>query len=342
MSPSRDRDPRHDHGTSLRLPSFPTTPDIEEQLAEGFSIADLVRAYGHLRDRYEASQRTPRNLSATAVAAYAVARLPATFAATVDALRQVASALGGWEPRSLIDVGSGLGSSAWAALSVFPTLSRLTLVEDSDAMTVAGQALATRSNHPALRDAHWVTATATSKLDRADLVIASYVLGELDEPEAAVRDWWRASTGVAVVIEPGSPAGYQRILRARGQLISAGARIAAPCPHESPCPRSGSGWCHFGVTVARSRLHRDVKDGTLPSEDEKFSYVAATREAMRVRRPRLVREPSRHGGHVRLELCAEAGIVEKTVSKRDPDYGRIRKLGWGDALPQSALFGGAG
>ena len=340
MSPSRDRDPRPDHRTNLRLPTLPTTPDIEEQLAEGFSITDLARAYEHLRDHYEASQRTPRNLSATAVAAYAVARLPATFAATVEALRQVRWALGGWEPRSLIDVGSGLGSSAWAALSVFPNLSRLTLIEDSDAMIVAGQALATRSDHPALRDAHWVTATATSKLDRADLVIASYVLGELDEPEAAVRDWWRTSTGVALVIEPGSPAGYQRILPARDQLTSAGARIAAPCPHEGPCPRLGSGWCHFGVTLARSGLHRAVKGGTLSSEDEKFSYVAATSAAMRVRRPRLISEPSRHGGHVRLELCAEAGIVEMTVSKRDPDYRRIRKLGWGDALPNGTPFGG--
>lgn len=341
MSSSRDRDRRPDPVTSFPLPIFTTARAIEERLAEGFFVAELAREYEHLRVRYEASERTPRNLSAAAVAAYAVARLPATLAANVQALTQLASVLDGWEPRSLLDVGSGLGPSAWAALSVFPTLERLTLVEDSQAMTVAGQALAARSNHRALRDAHWLTDAAASKLDCADLVIASYVLGELDDPEAAVADWWRVSTGVTLVIEPGSPAGYQRILRARAQLIGAGARIAAPCPHEGSCPLPGGRWCHFGVTVARSRLHRHVKGGTLSSEDEKFSYVAATPATMRVRQPRLIREPSRHGGHVRLELCAEAGIVEKTVSERDPDYRRIRKLKWGDAVPQSTPFGSA-
>lgn len=334
---SRDRDCRPNvETTNSYLAHVPTTAVIEDLLASGLSIVDLRREYNQLRDRYDAGRRTPRNVSKAAVAAYAVGRLPATMAVNGEALRQLASAIGGWEPRSLLDLGSGLGSSTWAAVSRFPTLEHLSLVEEAPAMVAAGQAIAEKSNHSAVRDAQWVIGDSTRHLDRADLVVASYVLGELDQPENAVGEWWRDTMGALVIIEPGTPAGFERILLARAQLVAAGATVAAPCPHNAACPLTDPGWCHFAARVTRSRLHREIKGGTLSTEDEKFSYVAATRFAMGARPPRIVREPARHGGHVRLELCADTGLYGETVSKRVPDYPRIRKLRWGDVLAPSA------
>ncbi|CAO5235666.1 small ribosomal subunit Rsm22 family protein [Frankia sp. AgKG'84/4] len=39
-----------------------------------------------------------------------------------------------------------------------------------------------------------------------------------------------------MIIDAGTPAGYARVLAARGALLAAGATITAPCPTDSACP----------------------------------------------------------------------------------------------------------
>ena len=95
----------------------------------------------------------------------------------------------------------------------------------------------------------------------------------------------------------------------------------------------GGDWCHFGVRVQRSRLQRRVKSGDRGFEDEKFSYVVASKQGPAARSARILRRPERHGGHVRLRLCTETGIDEIVVAKREADrYRRARKAEWGDAF----------
>src|SRR5207244_3373275 len=99
------------------------------------------------------------------------------------------------------------------------------------------------------------------------------------------------------------------ILAARDLLVAAGLRIAAPCPHSADCPIGpGTDWCHFSARVSRSSLHRQVKGGSLPYEDEKFSYVAAVHPEARSAAPRpaaarVLRRPQIRKGQVLLELC---------------------------------------
>src|SRR5690606_30783486 len=106
-----------------------------------------------------------------------------------------------------------------------------------------------------------------------------------------------------VIVEPGTPAGWQRILAVRQQLIAAGAHVLAPCPHENPCPIAPPDWCHFARRVARSRLHRLAKDAEVPWEDEKFIYVAASRLPAGAHRPRVLAPPKPGSGKVLLKLC---------------------------------------
>ena len=80
-----------------------------------------------------------------------------------------------------------------------------------------------------------------------------------------------------LIVEPGTTAGWQRILDARAQLIADGAHILAPCPHALACPIAQPDWCHFSARVARSRVHRLAKEAEVPWEDEKFIYLAASR-----------------------------------------------------------------
>jgi ribosomal protein RSM22 (predicted rRNA methylase) len=186
-------------------------------------------------------------------------------------------------------------------------------------------------------------------LPAADLVTVSYLLGELTERDRLTVVDAAARAGRAVVVtEPGTPDGYARMLAARDQLVAAGLRVLAPCPHSAPCPMvPGEDWCHFAARVSRSSLHRQVKGGSLPYEDEKFSYVAAAHPGVagEPAASRIVRRPQKRKGQVLLELCtAGDGLRRATVTKRHgADYRAARDAKWGDAWPPGeSADGGTG
>jgi ribosomal protein RSM22 (predicted rRNA methylase) len=142
------------------------------------------------------------------------------------------------------------------------------------------------------------------------------------------------TTGVLLVVEPGTPAGWRRVLDVRRQLVASGAHVVAPCPHEAPCPLAAPDWCHFARRVARSRLHRLVKSGEVPWEDEKFIYLAASRRPADVPGLRVLAPSRVASGRVTLKLCAADGSAgTRDFSKRDgPPYRAARRLDWGDLL----------
>jgi ribosomal protein RSM22 (predicted rRNA methylase) len=120
-------------------------------------------------------------------------------------------------------------------------------------------------------------------------------------------------------------------------LIALGATITAPCPHDGTCPMQGGDWCHFGVRVQRSRLQRRVKSGDRGFEDEKYSYVVASKQSPAERSSRILRRPERRGGHIRLRLCTDVGAEDIVVAKRDGErYRWARKAEWGDTFDGSS------
>jgi ribosomal protein RSM22 (predicted rRNA methylase) len=125
---------------------------------------------------YRGEDRARAASSRAAVAAYLAYRAPATFAAAAAVFRQVQRQRPDWAPRSLLDVGAGPGVAAWAAVAAWPTLERLTLVEAEPEMIVAGRELTP--------GALWVHADVSAARGPADLVVVSYVLGELRDPVA--------------------------------------------------------------------------------------------------------------------------------------------------------------
>lgn len=261
------------------------------------------------------------------VAAYLAYRAPATYAAAAAVYAHVARARPGWAPRSLLDVGAGPGVAAWAAVAAWPSLEQLTLVEVEPEMIAAGREL--------LPDATWVEARAAAARGPADLVVASYVLGELDDAAAAAALLWEQAADTIAFVEPGTPAGYRRILEARAAVLGAGGHTVAPCPHDLPCPLPADDWCHFGVRLPRSRLHRRAKGVELGHEDEKFSYAVLSREPVTRGAARLIRPPQQRSGHVNLVTCEPDGIHRRTVSRKQGSlYREARSARWGDALDE--------
>ncbi|MGW1592981.1 small ribosomal subunit Rsm22 family protein, partial [Streptomyces sp. NPDC002343] len=271
------------------------------------------------------------------VAAYAAYRMPATFEAVRSALAALADAVPGWTPAGHTDVGGGTGAATWAVQSTWPGERGVTVLDWAEPALALGRRLA--AAHPALKDARWQRARigADLALDDTDLVTVSYVLNELaDADRAALVDAAARAARTVVIVEAGTPAGYDRVIEARDRLVRAGFRIAAPCPHSAACPIvPGTDWCHFSARVGRSSLHRQVKGGSLAYEDEKFSYVAATRLPAEPAPARVVRRPQIRKGQVLLDLCeADERLRRSTVTKRHGDlYRAARDADWGDAWP---------
>nr|WP_202538757.1 small ribosomal subunit Rsm22 family protein [Streptomyces sp. SID8379] len=305
---------------------------------EGLPPSQASRAVDRLIANYRGTTPTdaPILRDRADVAAYAAYRMPATFEAVrtaLDALAETAD----WKPTGHLDIGGGTGAAVWAARAVWPGARPTTVLDWSEAALALGRELAA-SDPELTTSVTWERARigATAAPAQADLVTISYVLKELTEADraAAVDAAARAATGAVVVIEPGTPDGYTRVIEARDRLIAAGLHIAAPCPHSAACPIvPGTDWCHFSARVSRSSLHRQVKSGSLPYEDEKFAYVAATRFPPEPARARVVRRPQIRKGQVLLDLCeAEGALTRTTVTKKHgARYKEARDVDWGDA-----------
>ncbi|AZO48196.1 MAG: methyltransferase type 11 [Mesorhizobium sp.] len=309
-----------------------------ERLLENVPLPALKQAARTLSDRYRAELRDGRLHMAEdmAVKAYLATRLPATYAAVRASLDALAEARPDFQPRTLLDIGAGPGTMLWATLDLWPDLVAAVMLEASAAVRKIGQSLAAEA---IAARTEWLAGDATidlADLQPADLVTAAYVLDEIvpaSLPKLVGR-LWQLTAGTLLIVEPGTPAGWQRILAVRQQLIEAGAHVLAPCPHEAPCPLVPPDWCHFSRRVARSRLHRLAKDADVPWEDEKFIYIAAARRPAPARLARVIAPPKAGSGKVRLKLCVPDGNAGETLfSKRDGDAFRIaRRLDWGDTL----------
>ena len=275
--------------------------------------------------------------------AYAAARMPATFAACARAIAAAAERAPGFRPTTVLDVGAGSGASSWAATAVWPTLVDLTLLDRQPAAVALGRRLAAAAPG-AMAAAQWLIADVQAELPgRADLVVAGYLLGELDDAArpGVVERLWAATDGLLILVEPGSPAGFQRIREARTALIGAGGHVVAPCPGDEPCPIEDPAWCHFLARLDRSPLQRGAKAAERSWEDEPFSYVAVSRVPADPAARLVLGRPRQRPGMVELRVCVDGRIDQRILSRRDgPAWKTARDLAWGDAVPENVLDAG--
>ena len=320
-----------------------TSPDLPAELKaalnaklRGFSRNDAAGRAASISKTYRDGGGSGAIRSEADALAYALARMPATYAAVTASLNALVEIRPDFAPASLLDIGAGPGTASWAATEAFPSLQHLTLLDANDALRALALDLFRDSTR--LRDIGYERGEARAALAKAgaaDLVVASYVIGEIGDAErrALAELMWQKTRDTLLVVEPGTPAGTARIIALREQLIALGAHVAAPCPHDGKCPLEAPDWCHFTQRLQRSRAHKQVKGAELPFEDEKFAYVALTRAPVGQRPARVLAQPEVTKVEISAKLCTPTGLaLTRTPRRAKADYARARRWRWGDAV----------
>jgi ribosomal protein RSM22 (predicted rRNA methylase) len=309
-----------------------------EAKLHGLSRSDAAERSARISETYRGGGGSTAIRSETDALAYALARMPATYAAVTASLNALCEVRPDFAPKNLLDIGAGPGTATWAAAEALPSLADFTAIDTNAALRRLALDLFDKSSR--LSDVRCTPGDARAALagtEVADLVIASYLIGEIDDTgRAALADqMWAKTRDTLLIVEPGTPAGYARIIALRAQLIALGAHVAAPCPHDGECPLVAPDWCHFTQRLPRSRTHKALKDAELPFEDEKFAYVALTRMPVARGPARVLAQPEVGKVEVTAKLCTPGGLAIAKVPRRaKEDYARARRWRWGDAVTE--------
>ncbi|XVF53131.1 hypothetical protein PTKIN_Ptkin05aG0075400 [Pterospermum kingtungense] len=223
--------------------------------------------------------------------AYVASRMPAVYSACYRVLSEVKRRLPGFNPTKVLDFGAGTGSAFWAMREVWPkSVERVNIVEPSQSMQRAGRSLIQGLKNLPLIYSYISLQALTKDIRKSerehDLVIASYVLGEipsLKDRITIVRQLWNMTRDVLVLVEPGTPHGSNIISQMRSHILwmekrkchkakgnkedskdlidlRSGAFVVAPCPHDGRCPlEKSSKYCHFVQRLQRTTSQRTYK-----------------------------------------------------------------------------------
>ena len=288
-----------------------------EEVVTGVKHTNLIEQSQKISEKYRENEGKGKRLvtQQEEAIAYAISRMPATYCSVYSVLTQVLKNHNK-EINTVFDIGAGTGAATWA-ISKFLELDKITCLEREKAMRDTGKKLMDRH----LENAEWKECDIVGdKLEeKADMVITSYMINELSssDREKTILKMWEATNDLLIIIEPGTPDGFKHILQAREMLLAQNANIIAPCTHNRACPiNPEEDWCSFYVRVARSGIHRQAKKGELGYEDEKFSYIAFSKNTCCSNGARILRHPQINSGFVKVKLCDENGIQEKIFSKK--------------------------
>src|SRR5580698_98446 len=209
-----------------------TRPDLPVELKsaldsklQGVSRVEAAERAARISRTYRDGGGSSAIRSETDALAYALPRMPATYAAVVASLNAISDVRSDFAPKSLLDVGAGPGTATWAAAEAFSSLQDFALLDANDALRALALDLAAGSTR--LRGMSYRRGEARAALAEAqgaDLVMASYMIGEMSDGERneLAGLLWAKTRDTLLIVEPGTPAGYAGIIALRQQLIAAG------------------------------------------------------------------------------------------------------------------------
>jgi SAM-dependent methyltransferase len=321
-------------------PETRLTPQEVKEVGAGVKQLSL----GLTRERQLAGARymdDPKLLGA-----YLLFYWPVSYAQARQALGELPS-----RPRQVLDLGSGPGPLAFAALDA--GAKEVTAADRSKpALTLArslaaeaGEALATREWDP--------TRKAPPPEGQFDLITMGHVLNELYgtgdgviAPRAALLEQLLSQVkkgGSLLVMEPALRETSRALLKVRDVLVGKGYAVRAPCMFRGNCPAlvKESDWCHAERAWPMPRVVEELaRAAGLHKESLKMSYLVlapkgeAWPELPRGRLFRIVSEPLEGKGRQRYIGCGPEGRVGLAMQEkhRTEKNERFFKLHRGDVI----------
>ncbi len=306
-----------------------------EQEITNIKITELKEEAKQLSYRYMNKTRTGESFITSDLQAivYSIIRMPATYGAVTTALKNCLE-LADVKLETLLDVGAGTGAATWATSNLV-NLKDITCIEKEPYMQRLGSKLMNRNE--LLKDATWISKDILKETisEKADLVISSYMINELPNEERinVINQLIHATNEVLLIIEPGTPEGHNIVKNIKKYCVENNMYVIAPCVSQEECKLNSNNWCHSACRIQRNKIHKLLKDGNVPYEDEKFSYIAVCKQEVNHENSRILRHPIIKSGFVNLELCTKDGIKNVTISKKDGDlYKQAKKKNCGDSF----------
>ncbi|RKP36007.1 mitochondrial small ribosomal subunit Rsm22-domain-containing protein, partial [Dimargaris cristalligena] len=248
--------------------------------------------------------------------AYLAVRFVPTFGVLANLFTELRTRLPQFEPRTMLDFGTGPGTAFWAAHHAWgaspasasqskPSTSKGVQeglgIDISESMLQAAEGIYADHSNPESEMAHEASPIPRLEFQRYltygeqgrtyDMVVSAFTLSEL--PSDVIRQntletLWAKTNDILVLVDRGTTAGFKMMHEAREHFIKlaqkeagssvAGCHIVAPCPHERACPLIGTtSWCHFSQQIQRPRFMMNVKKGKDNTEDVQYTYLILRR-----------------------------------------------------------------
>lgn len=170
---------------------------------------------------------------------------------------------------------------------------------------------------------------------KLDLVIVSYIINELleDVKDKVINDLFNSFNKVLIFVEPGTPEGFNNIRKIQHLALKNNLYVIAPCTGQAECKLPNDDWCHSVIRVERNKIHKFLKSAEVPYEDEKFSYIAISKQKLEVEGSRILRHPNISSGFIKTKLCTNGIIEEKTFTKKEKEtFKKVKKSKCGDLI----------
>lgn len=307
---------------------------IEEEVNK-YNIKDLKNAAQNLSKRYMEAERTGESLLKTELdtISYSVIRMPATYSAIKTCLEKVKEVYDE-KIESLLDIGSGTGAGEWAATECYEIKNITCLERDAGMRNLSKKYFEYNEN---LKNINFIEADILKeKLKvKKDLCILSYMINELDKKDrmTVIDKVLEATEKVLLIVEPGTPEGFENIKEIRDYAYSKGYSIIAPCTGFcGRCDIPENDWCASSVRVQRTRIHKYLKDAEVGYEDEKFSYIAISKNKIeKISKRRILRHPKIENGRILVKTCTMGEIKEEIITKKNKEeFKNLKKKNVGD------------